>query len=79
MRQANTLDIGPITEQEVVAFDMSLASFARNGDMVSIKALLDAGADANAKDYNGRTALMMANVQEHTEVADLLRKAGATE
>ena len=33
---------------------------AKDGDLAGVQALLDAGADVNAKDENGRTALYYA-------------------
>ncbi|MCH7804350.1 MAG: ankyrin repeat domain-containing protein [Acidobacteria bacterium] len=54
-----------------------LIEAAKNGDTVSIKALLDAGADVNAKNEDGLTALWWA--AGHTEIVELLKKAGAKE
>jgi ankyrin repeat protein len=39
--------------------------------------LLDAGADVNVKDKEGRTGLMRAQEEGHTEIVELLKKAGA--
>ncbi|MFQ5816389.1 MAG: ankyrin repeat domain-containing protein [Terriglobia bacterium] len=39
----------------------------------------EAGADVNAKDKDGKTALMMATRTGHTTVVQLLKKAGAKE
>ena len=44
-----------------------------------VKALLEAGADVNAKDNDGKTALMLADENGHTEMVELLKKAGAKE
>jgi ankyrin repeat protein len=35
------------------------------GDLVSIMALLDAGADVNQQDYSGKTPLHWASMNEH--------------
>ena len=44
-----------------------------------VQALLEAGADINAKDKYGKTALMFAAANGHTAVVVLLMKAGAKE
>ena len=49
-----------------------LRGFAKTG-------LLAAGADVNAEDKYGHTALWYANFQEKYEIFDLLEAAGATE
>jgi len=41
--------------------------------------LLDAGADMDAKNSDGATALMLAESRGFTEIAALLREAGAKE
>ena len=45
----------------------------------NVRALFDAGADLEAKDKEGSTALMTAEERGHAEIAELLRKAGAKE
>ncbi len=42
-----------------------------------VQALLDAGADVNAKDNNGETALIQAASTGHTETVQALLDAGA--
>ena len=42
-----------------------------------MKALLARGADVNAKERRGQTALMWAAAEGHAEVVELLLKAGA--
>ena len=54
-----------------------LVEAAKNGDTVSIKALLEAGADVNTTDANDRTALIWAAQKGHTETAQALLEAGA--
>lgn len=43
------------------------------------KLLLDRGADINAKDNKGQTALKQAKEKGHIDVVNLLRQHGATE
>jgi ankyrin repeat protein len=44
-----------------------------------VQALLAKGADVNAKINDGRTALICASEEGHSEIAQLLIKAGAKE
>ena len=57
--------------------DLLLVYFAEGGKMEAVSLLLKAGADVNAKDKDGLTALMWASVKGHLEIADILLKAGA--
>ncbi len=50
---------------------------ATKGDTAAVQALLDAGADLNAKDKEGLTALVLAQRKGQSEVVEILRKAGA--
>jgi ankyrin repeat protein len=45
----------------------------------TVQALIEHGADVNAKGNNGETALNMARLRGQTPVVELLKKAGATE
>jgi len=49
------------------------------GGTDTVKVLLKAGADLNAKDNRGETPLAHARSHNHTDVVDLLRAAGAAE
>jgi len=49
---------------------------AHHGQEVAAKALLAAGADVNQKEKSGRTALWIAGIFGHANVADVLRAAG---
>ena len=49
----------------------------RKGDVAAVKALLDQGADVNAKFRYGATALFKAAERGHTEVVKLLLERGA--
>jgi hypothetical protein len=44
-----------------------------------VKRLLGAGADATLRSKGGTTALKVARISGHTEIATLLAQAGATE
>ena len=52
---------------------------AENGHSDTVKTLLDAGADVNARAKDGVTALMRAEHEGHSEIIQLLKKAGALE
>ena len=50
---------------------------AEDGVTESVKILLENGADIHAKNKNGRTALDLAMMGQHTEIVQLLQAAGA--
>ena len=50
---------------------------ALGGHAEAVKTLLDAGADVNAKDYYGGSALLRAELLGHANIVDLLLTAGA--
>jgi ankyrin repeat protein len=52
---------------------------AWQGEVEVVKLLLEKGADVNAKRSGGETALEIAKAMEHTEIVQLLEKAGAKE
>lgn len=56
----------------------SLRVAAHNGDTTKMEKLIAMGADVNARDNNGRSALFFALDQVHLEVAELLISRGAT-
>jgi len=47
------------------------------GQTETVKALIDAGADVNLKGKDDRTAMMAAVRKGHTEIVDVLKRAGA--
>ena len=55
----------------------ALMCAALGGDTARVKALLDHGANVNAKDSEGHTALMFAVVNLHRDVVELLLEHGA--
>ena len=50
---------------------------AHTGRLAAVTALLDKGADPDAKEEQGQTALMWAAAEGHADVIDSLLKAGA--
>ena len=59
------------------ALNDQLWEAARKGDAVMVKALLDKGADVNAKFRYGATALSYASDKGHVEVVNVLLERGA--
>ena len=55
----------------------ALADAARRADWATVRTLLAEGADADAREGDGSTALHWASYHENREVADLLIRAGA--
>ncbi len=49
------------------------------GHTETVKALIDAGVDVNARNNTGGTALMVAVREGHAEVVKILKQAGARE
>lgn len=49
------------------------------GHTNTVKALLNAGAEVDAKDDKGKTTLMRATEKGHAEIVQLLKQAGAKE
>ncbi len=57
----------------------SLIGAAKKGDTETVKTLLAAGADVNAQNWVGQTALMQAAWHGHTAIVEILKEAGARE
>ena len=59
--------------------DEKLLNACEVGDLEKIKQLLENGADVNAKDKYGWTALRYASSWGHKEIVELLKSYGAKE
>ena len=57
--------------------DEQLLAAAASGELTAIKTALDAGADVDARDSGGRTALLVATAARQTEAVRQLLAAGA--
>jgi ankyrin repeat protein len=72
------LDAGASVDVKLEVFGWtSLHLAARNGSTKIVKALLEAGADINAKTKKGQTPLFMAETNKQDEVIALLKEKGA--
>lgn len=58
-------------------FNTDLIEAAKAGDTAIVEQELKQGADVNAKSKKGTTALMVAAERGHTEIVDILKRAGA--
>lgn len=87
-RTGNIINVWPsaCTEYEFVEqrdsaeqqkLDLALLEASEKGETRKVKDLLNRGADADVKDYDGRTALMLATWNGHTGTARLLIERGA--
>ena len=52
---------------------------AKNGNAEIVRLLLEKGADVNVKTDSGKTALIHAKNEGHTDIVEMLEKAGAKE
>ncbi len=68
-----------VNNQLKVSNSTALMSAAFSGDLEKVKLLVDAKADVNLKDKDQQTALFYAKKQNHVNVVNFLKKAGATE
>ena len=63
--------------EEKEKFNAQLIEAAKKGDKAEVERLLKAGADVNAKNNDGWTALMKASENGRKEVVEMLINAGA--
>ncbi|MER7844352.1 ankyrin repeat domain-containing protein [Kitasatospora sp. NPDC096077] len=66
-----------MTDRPLSAADLALLDAARQGDPDAVRAALAAGADVEARDTEGRTALLRAAFADRVAAARLLVEAGA--
>jgi ankyrin repeat protein len=59
--------------------ETALMFAAKRGSVEGVRLLLDKGVDVNVKTKDGNSALKIAVKKGYTDIADLLRKAGAKE
>jgi hypothetical protein len=71
------LTLTAAAQDQKQALNEQLYEAARKGDAAEVKAVLDKGADVNAKFRYGATALFKAAERGHTEVVRLLIERGA--
>ncbi len=57
----------------------ALTALAQGGQVDMVRRLVEAGADVNAENEYGFTALRLAVLEGHADVAKVLREAGARE
>lgn len=74
---ALALALTAVAQDPKQALNEQLYEAARKGDAAEVKAVLDKGADVNAKFRYGATALFKAAERGHTEVVKLLIERGA--
>jgi tetratricopeptide (TPR) repeat protein len=70
-----------MVNKEGITMDLNqvLIEAAKDGNMFVLKAALEKGADIDATDRSGRTALMYADQKGYTQLSDYLREKGAKE
>jgi Ankyrin repeats (many copies) len=66
-----------LSSAKINAVDQALFTAIYSGDLTALRAALARGANVNAKDERGRTALQIAKDRPDTEAARLLEAAGA--
>ncbi|WP_239618044.1 ankyrin repeat domain-containing protein [Cohnella mopanensis] len=65
------------TEKDVNVMNNPLIAAAERGDTVNLRKLVEEGADLNAQDAQGRTAIMAATYADKPDAVRLLIEAGA--
>ena len=59
--------------------NLALLNAAEDGHLNCVKVLVNNGADVSARDYDGKTPLLLAQTKGHPVVADYLINAGVSE
>lgn len=65
-------------DDDVTSPATDLLAAASSGDVEGVRAALEAGADIERRDEQGRTALLLAATHDHVEVAEALVERGAS-
>lgn len=76
-QQSKTGKKQTLTQEEVKALNSKMLTAAAEGKTDEVKSSLEAGAEINAQDGRGRTAVMAATHGNHVETVKVLIKAGA--
>jgi ankyrin repeat protein len=66
-----------IADEHTVLSTEQLLDYAKEGNVVMVRQLIDGGADTEVRDHNRRTPLMLAAFEGHNEVIGVLLSAGA--
>ena len=77
-RLASVLGISLLLTAATQPAESPVADAAQTGDVAEVRALLQQGADVNAAQTDGLTALHWAAMNNHTDIIDVLLYAGAT-
>ena len=71
------LEAEELTQEAIQELNGQLFSVTRNGNAEEVKKLIEAGADIEARENSGATALNLAAWNGHVAVVEYLLRAGA--